>query len=55
MKEKKTNSNHGGKRVGAGRPVGTKKENPKKMFSFRLSTEEEIAVKELLKKMRNKK
>ena len=49
-----TSSKRGGKREGAGRPVGTKKENSKKMFSFRLSEEEEKAVKELLKKMRSK-
>ena len=41
----------GGKREGAGRP---KSDNPKKMFSFRLSEAEEKAVKELLKKMRGK-
>lgn len=44
----------GGARVGAGRPVGTTKENKKKMFSFRLSKEEEKAVRELLKKMRGR-
>lgn len=44
----------GGKRDGAGRPSGTTKEKIKKLFSFRLSEEEEKAVKELLKKMRNK-
>jgi hypothetical protein len=44
----------GGKRQGAGRPVGTTKENTKKMYSFRLSEEEEKAVRELLKKMRNR-
>lgn len=44
----------GGKREGAGRPKGTTKENNKKMFSFRLSEEEEKAVRELLKKMRNR-
>lgn len=54
MEKEKKNSNHGGKRIGAGRPVGSVKENPKKLRSFRLSEEEEIAVKELLKKMRNK-
>lgn len=54
MEKEKKSSNHGGKREGAGRPFGTKKENTKKMFSFRLSEEEEIAVKELLKKMRGK-
>ncbi len=45
----------GGARVGAGRPVGTIKENTKKMCSFRLSTEEEKAVRDLLKKMRENK
>lgn len=49
-----TSSGRGGKRPGAGRPFGTTKENIKKMYSFRLSEEEAIAVKELLKKMRNK-
>ncbi|MBO7673341.1 hypothetical protein J6S88_08050 [bacterium] len=44
----------GGKRQGAGRPTGTTKENAKKQFSFRLSEEEEKAVRELLKKMRNR-
>ena len=48
------NNNWGGKRSGAGRPFGTTKENDKKMYSFRLSEEEVIAVRELLKKMRNK-
>lgn len=43
----------GGKREGAGRPIGTTKSEIKKMFSFRLSPDEEKAVKELLKKMRN--
>lgn len=45
----------GGKRVGAGRPKGTTgkyKEVIKKKFTFRLSKEEEKAVRELLKKMR---
>lgn len=41
----------GGKRQGAGRPFS---ENPKKMYSFRLSEEELKAVKEVLAKMRNK-
>ena len=41
----------GGKREGAGRPKGI---NNKKMYSFRLSEEELRAVKELLKKMREK-
>ena len=44
----------GGYREGAGRPKGTTKENTKKMFSFRLSPEEEKAVKNLLKQMRQK-
>lgn len=44
----------GGKREGAGRPVGTVKENSKKMYSFRLSKEELKAVRELLKQMRMK-
>ena len=44
----------GGKRNGAGRPTGTTKENTKKLCTFRLSEEEKIAVKELLKKLRNK-
>lgn len=42
----------GGKREGAGRPVGTIKDNSKKMFSFRLSQEEEKAVRKLLAVMR---
>lgn len=54
MNEEKFTSGRGGKREGAGRPKGTIKENKKKMFSFRLSEEEEKAVKELLKQMRNK-
>lgn len=37
-----------------GRPVGSTKENNKKMFSFRLSAGEAKAVKELLAKMRGK-
>ena len=41
----------GGKRIGAGRP---KQETVKKMYSFRLSEEEAKAVKDLLKKMRDK-
>ena len=48
------NKGRGGKRQGAGRPVGSTKENPKKLYSFRLSEEEETAVRELLKKLRNK-
>lgn len=47
----KTLSGRGGKREGAGRPFA---EKPKKMFSFRLSEEEEKAVRELLAKMRGK-
>lgn len=42
----------GGKREGAGRPLGTTKENAKKMYSFRLSLEELKAVRELLTRMR---
>lgn len=44
----------GGKREGAGRPKGTTKAETKKMYSFRLSEDEEKAVRELLKKMRNR-
>jgi len=44
----------GGKRNGAGRPIGTTKPETKKMYSFRLSEEEVKAVRELLKKMRNR-
>lgn len=51
MDEEKFTSGRGGKRKGAGRP---KQEKVKKMFSFRLSEEEEKAVKELLAKMRGK-
>lgn len=57
MNEEKFTSGRGGKREGAGRPKGTTgayKEITKKMFSFRLSVEEEKAVKELLNRMRNK-
>ena len=54
MTKEKT-SNRGGKRPGAGRPIGTTKESTKKMCSFRLSDEEKAAVVALLKKMRNKK
>ena len=53
METNKTPS-RGGPRKGAGRPKGTIKENTKKLFSFRLSEDEEQAVKELLKKMRKK-
>lgn len=48
------NKGRGGKRKGAGRPTGTTKEKTKKIFTFRLSEEEEIAVRELLKNLRNK-
>ncbi len=48
------NKGRGGKRDGAGRPTGTTKENTKKLCTFRLSKEEEDAVKDLLKKMRSK-
>ena len=48
------NQGRGGKRQGAGRPVGTIKEEPKKLCTFRLSKEEEDAVRKLLKKMRGK-
>ena len=48
------NKGRGGKREGAGRPTGTTKEKTKKIFTFRLSEEEENAVRELLKKLRNK-
>jgi hypothetical protein len=47
----------GGKREGAGRPLGSTgayKEVTKKMFSFRLSEDEEKAVRKLLKEMRGK-
>ena len=44
----------GGKRERAGRPKGTTKAITKKMFSFRLSEEEALAVKALLKEMRNR-
>ena len=52
--QNKTLSGRGGKREGAGRPKGTTKTGNKKLITFRLSAKEEIAVKELLKKMRNK-
>ena len=48
------NKGRGGKREGAGRPVGTTKEKTKKICTFRLSEEEEIAVRKLLKELRNK-
>lgn len=48
------NKGRGGKREGAGRPIGTTKENTKKLYSFRLSDEEENAVRDLLKKLRGK-
>jgi hypothetical protein len=47
----------GGKREGAGHPLGSTgayKEVTKKMFSFRLSEDEEKAVRKLLKEMRGK-
>ena len=50
----KLTKGRGGKRAGAGRPVGTKKADAKKKFSFRLSVEEEKAVRDLLKKMRGR-
>ncbi|WP_372520911.1 hypothetical protein [Candidatus Ruminimicrobiellum ovillum] len=51
--EKGTGTGRGGWR-GGGRPVGTTKENKKKPYSFKLSEEELIAVRALLKEMRNK-
>lgn len=48
--KKGTGTGRGGWR-GGGRPVGTKKENSKKMYSFRLSEEELKAVREILAKM----
>ena len=48
------NKGRGGKREGAGRPAGTTKEKTKKICTFRLSEEEEIAVRKLLKDLRNK-
>ncbi len=53
-KEESFKSGRGGKRAGAGRPKGSVKEIVKKRFTFRLSREEETAVRDLLKKMRNK-
>ena len=47
-------SGRGGKREGAGRPVGTTKTDKKKPFTFKLSEAEEQAVRELLAKMRGK-
>ena len=52
--EKEFNSGRGGYRPGGGRPKGSTKGNNKKMFSFRLSVEEETAVRSLLKEMRNR-
>ena len=52
MNEEKLTSGRGGFRQGAGRPKGTKKVNSKRMFSFRLSQEEEKAIRELLTRMR---
>lgn len=49
--EEQKKCGRGGKREGAGRP---KQEKVKKKFSFRLSEEEEKAVRELLAKMRGK-
>lgn len=57
MSEEILKSGRGGKRPGAGRPKGTTgpyKEKVKKKFTFRLSEEEEKAVRDLLKKMRGK-
>ena len=57
MNEENLATGRGGKREGAGRPKGTTgkyKEVTKKMYSFRLSVEEEKAVRDLLKKMRNR-
>ena len=60
MTEQEENLNskgRGGKRAGAGRPKGTTgkyKEVTKKKFGFRLSEEEEKAVRALLKEMRSK-
>ena len=54
MNQKNEKQGHGGKRTGAGRPVGSTKDKVKKMYTFRLSEEEEKAVRELLKKMRSK-
>lgn len=51
--QKKISVGRGGKREGAGRPKGTTKPEIKKMFSFRLSPEEEKAIRELLKNMRS--
>ena len=48
------NKGRGGKRQGAGRPTGSIKEDTKKLCTFRLSKEEEDAVRKLLKKMRGK-
>ena len=48
------NKGRGGRREGAGRPAGTTKEKTKKICTFRLSEEEEIAVRKLLKELRNK-
>ena len=57
MEEQKNISGRGGKREGAGRPKGSYgayKDKVKKSFTFRLSEEEEKAVRELLKTMRAK-
>ena len=56
MKEeyiKGSGSGRGGWR-GGGRPKGTTQQETKKMYSFRLSESEAIAVKNLLSKMRGK-
>lgn len=47
-----SNRNWGGKRKGAGRPA-MPAEKAKKNRTYRVSNEEDIAIKELLKKMRN--
>ena len=46
--------NKGGKREGAGRPVGTLRPSGKKARSFRLSDEEYEFVKDFIKKLHNK-
>lgn len=52
--EETTKTTRGGFRVGAGRPKGSLKPDKKKPFTFKLSVEEEKAVRELLAKMRGK-
>lgn len=56
MADGKFNSGRGGKRPGAGRPKGStvSEEKRKKMHSFRLTKEEEVAVRALLSEMRGK-